>query len=336
MAKLLVTGTAGFIGYHTADKLLAHGHEVVGFDNVNDYYSTQLKRDRLANLSGQAGFRFVEGDLADGDLLKGLFETEKFERVIHLAAQAGVRYSTENPAAYLQANVVGFGHILEGCRHNGVEHLTYASTSSAYGANTLMPFSPHHSANHPVSFYAATKKANEMMAHSYSHLYRLPTTGLRFFTVYGPWGRPDMAPMLFANAISNGDPIKVFNEGKMRRDFTFVDDIVDGVIKSAFLTATPNPDWDSDNPDPASSNAPYRLYNIGNNEPVELMRFISLIEKELGRKAEMIMMPMQPGDVVATFADVDDLKAATGFAPSTSIEDGVAKFIAWFKSYYGK
>lgn len=334
MSKILVTGAAGFVGYHTAKLLLDQGHEIVGLDNVNDYYSVDLKRDRLALLTPYERFRFVEGDLADADLMRSLFETGGFEYVIHLGAQAGVRYSLENPAAYIQANLVGFLNILEGCRHFPVKHLVYASSSSVYGLNTKMPFSVHDEVNHPVSLYAATKKSNELMAHSYSHLYRIPTTGLRFFTVYGPWGRPDMAPMLFATAISQGKPIKVFNEGKMRRDFTYIDDIVDGVVRATFRPAEANPEWNGEAPDAASSSAPYRVYNIGNHEPVELMRFIECIENSLGKKAKKIMMPLQPGDVIATYADVEALQKDTGFAPSTPIEVGVDRFIQWFRSYY--
>jgi len=334
MANILVTGAAGFIGYHTANQLLGDGHHVVGLDNVNDYYTPQLKRDRLKLLEGREGFEFYEGDLADQELIERIFGVNGFEYVIHLGAQAGVRYSLQNPHAYATSNLVGTLNILEACRNHPVEHLVYASSSSVYGANTKMPFSVHDKVDHPVSLYAATKKSNELMAHSYSHLYKIPTTGLRFFTVYGPWGRPDMAPMLFANAITKGEPIKVFNEGKMRRDFTYIDDIVDGVIKTTFLPAKPNPDWTGENPDPGTSYAPYRVYNIGNNEPVELMRFIEVMEDALGKKAEKVMMPMQAGDVVATFADVDDLKRDTGFAPNTPIEVGVDRFVKWFKDYY--
>lgn len=335
MAKVFLTGAAGFVGFHTAARLLADGHEVVGLDNLNNYYSPALKRDRLQELGGEAGFRFVEGDLADAALIERLFREEGFSHAVHLGAQAGVRYSLENPSAYVQSNVVGTLNVLEGCRHHAVEHLVYASSSSVYGLNTKMPFAEDDPTNHPVSLYAATKKGNELMAHSYSHLYGLPTTGLRFFTVYGPWGRPDMAPMLFAKAISEGTPIKVFNHGKMKRDFTYVDDIVDGVVRTVFHPAAADPAWRSDAPDPATSSAPYRVYNIGNRDSVELLRFIEVMEDALGKKAEKIMMPMQAGDVVATYADVSRLSSETGFSPSTPIEVGVPKFVEWFKSYYG-
>jgi UDP-glucuronate 4-epimerase len=335
MAKYLVTGVAGFIGYHTAERLLARGDTVVGLDNLNSYYSVQLKRDRLARLTGKPGFKFEPVDLVDRDGLKQLFAREKFDIVIHLAAQAGVRYSLTNPEAYVDSNLVGFVNILEACRHHGVKHLTYASSSSVYGANTVMPFSVHHNVDHPVSLYAATKKANELMAHTYSHLYKLPTTGLRFFTVYGPWGRPDMALWIFTEAILSGKPIQVFNEGKMRRDFTYVDDIVEGVIRTADHVATPNPQWTSAHPDPATSFAPYRVYNIGNNQPVELMEMIETLERHLDMKAVKEMLPMQPGDVPATFADVDDLVADVGFQPRTSIDEGVGKFVKWYRDYHG-
>lgn len=336
MAKILVTGAAGFIGYHTSERLLARGDEVVGLDNVNDYYDPTLKEARLARLAGKPGFRFVRMDLTDRAGLEALFAAERFDKVIHLAAQAGVRYSLTNPHAYIDSNLVGFLHILEGCRHHGVQHLTYASSSSVYGANTAMPFSVHQNVDHPLSLYAATKKANELMAHTYSHLYGLPTTGLRFFTVYGPWGRPDMALFLFTKAILEGRPIEVFNHGQMRRDFTYIDDIVEGVIRTSDHTAPPNPAWDSDCPDPATSKAPYRLYNIGNNNPVELMHLIGTLEQALGRTAEKHMLPMQMGDVPATYADVDALIEDVGFAPTTSIEAGVAQFVAWYRDYYGR
>lgn len=332
--RYLVTGAAGFIGYHVSQKLLARGDEVVSIDNVNDYYTVQLKRDRLAQLLPQKGFTFHEIDLADRVRMDEVFSKERCEIVIHLAAQAGVRYSLTNPHAYIDSNLIGFTNILEGCRHHKVRHLAYASSSSVYGANTTMPFSIHHNVDHPMSLYAATKKANELMAHCYSQLYGLPTTGLRFFTVYGPWGRPDMAMWLFAKAILEGKPIDVFNEGKMRRDFTFIDDIVEGVIRVADNTAEPNPNWSGAHPDPATSFAPYRVYNIGNNQPVELMHMISVLEKTLGKTAEKRMLPMQAGDVPATYADVDDLMRDVDFKPSTSIEDGIARFVAWYREYH--
>ena len=334
MAKILVTGAAGFIGYHTSERLLARGDEVVGLDNVNDYYDPTLKEARIARLSAKPGFRLFRMDLADRDGVARLFREERFDRVINLAAQAGVRYSITNPHAYIESNLVGFINILEGCRHTGVQHLTYASSSSVYGANTAMPFSVHQNIDHPVSLYAATKKANELMAHTYSHLYGLPTTGLRFFTVYGPWGRPDMAMFLFTKAILAGQPIDVFNHGKMQRDFTYIDDIVEGVIRTSDHTAEPNPAWNSDAPDPATSKAPYRIYNIGNNNPVELMYLIETIEKSLGRVAEKRMLPLQPGDVPATSANVDALVRDVGFAPQTPIETGVANFVAWYREYF--
>ena len=334
MANILVTGAAGFIGYHTSERLLARGDEVVGLDNVNDYYDPTLKEARIARLSAKPGFRLFRMDLADRDGVARLFREERFDRVINLAAQAGVRYSITNPHAYIESNLVGFINILEGCRHTGVQHLTYASSSSVYGANTAMPFSVHQNIDHPVSLYAATKKANELMAHTYSHLYGLPTTGLRFFTVYGPWGRPDMAMFLFTKAILAGQPIDVFNHGKMQRDFTYIDDIVEGVIRTSDHTAEPNPAWNSDAPDPATSKAPYRIYNIGNNNPVELMYLIEIIEKELGRVAEKRMLPLQPGDVPATSANVDALVRDVGFAPQTPIETGVANFVAWYREYF--
>ena len=334
MAKILVTGAAGFIGSHTATRLLARGDEVVGLDNVNDYYDPTLKEARLTRLAPNGGFRLVRMELGNREGVERLFREERFDRVIHLAAQAGVRYSLTNPHAYIDSNLVGFLHILEGCRHHGVQHLTYASSSSVYGANTAMPFSVHHNVDHPLSLYAATKKANELMAHTYSHLYGLPTTGLRFFTVYGPWGRPDMALFMFTKAILEGNPIEVFNFGKMQRDFTYIDDIVEGVIRTSDHTAARNPDWDSHHPDPATSKAPYRIYNIGNNNPVELMHLIGTLEKTLGRTAEKILMPMQAGDVPATYADVEALVQDVGFAPKTPIETGVANFVAWYRDYY--
>jgi UDP-glucuronate 4-epimerase len=332
--KLLVTGAAGFIGFHLAKRLLERGDEVVGLDNLNDYYDVSLKQARLAQLTGHPNFRFVRMNLADRAGMAGLFAEEEFSKVVHLAAQAGVRYSLENPHAYVDSNLVGFVNVLEGCRHNGVQHLVFASSSSVYGANTRMPFSIHHNVDHPVSLYAATKKANELMAHTYSHLYRLPTTGLRFFTVYGPWGRPDMALFLFTKAILAGRPIDVYNFGRMRRDFTYIDDIVEGVVRVTDRIAIPNPEWSGDLPDPGTSAAPYRNYNIGNNQPVELLYLIETLEKALGRKAEKNLMPIQPGDVPATFADVDDLVQDVGFKPSTSIEDGVGRFVEWYRGYY--
>jgi UDP-glucuronate 4-epimerase len=334
MAKILVTGAAGFIGSHVAQRLLARGDEVVGLDNLNDYYDVRLKEARLARLVDHAGFRFVRMDLADRQAIPELFRKEGFEKVVNLAAQAGVRYSLTNPHAYVDANVTGFVNVLEGCRHAGVAHLVYASSSSVYGANTGMPFSVHHNVDHPLSLYAASKKANELMAHTYSHLYRLPTTGLRFFTVYGPWGRPDMALFLFARAIMAGEPIDVFNHGRMRRDFTYIDDIVEGVVRVTDHTAQPNPRWDGGAPDPGTSAAPYRLYNIGNHSPVELLRLIEVLEEALGRKAEKRMLPMQPGDVPATAADVDDLMADVGFRPATPIEVGVRRFVDWYLEHY--
>ena len=334
MAKVLVTGAAGFIGYHTSTRLLARGDEVVGLDNVNDYYDPTLKEARLARLAAHAGFRMLRMDLADRPGIERVFREEGFERVIHLAAQAGVRYSLTNPHAYIDSNVVGFLHVLEGCRHHGVQHLTYASSSSVYGANTAMPFSEHQNVDHPVSLYAATKKANELMAHTYSHLYGLPTTGLRFFTVYGPWYRPDMALFRFTKAIFDGAPIDVYNNGDLSRDLTYIDDVVEAVVRTSDRTASSNPDWDSDQPDPATSNAPYRIYNIGNNNPVQLMQLIDTLERAVGRTAQKRMLPMQPGDVPATYADVDDLVRDIGFAPSTSLESGIADFVAWYRDYY--
>ncbi|HMM59421.1 MAG TPA: NAD-dependent epimerase [Candidatus Rifleibacterium sp.] len=332
--KILVTGAAGFIGFHLTIYLLKRGDEVVGFDNLNNYYEVKLKHDRLAILSNHQSFTFVQADLSDRAAVEKVFAEHRFDRVINLAAQAGVRYSLENPHAYIDANIVGFMNILEACRHNKIEHLTYASSSSVYGSNTQMPFSVHHNVDHPVSLYAATKKANELMAHTYSHLYGLPTTGLRFFTVYGPWGRPDMALFLFTRAIIEGKPIKVFNNGLMRRDFTYIDDIVEGVVRVSDRIAPANPDWDGMKPDPATSRAPYRIYNIGNNRPVELLRFIEIIEKKLGKTAVKEMLPMQPGDVPATYADVDDLMRDTGFAPATPLETGISRFIDWYRDYY--
>lgn len=333
--KILVTGTAGFIGAALAQALLARGDEVIGVDNVNDYYDVRLKEARLARLKDKPGFTEVRISLEDRDSLYQTFAEHKPARVVNLAAQAGVRYSLTHPHAYIDANLVGFCNILEACRHHEVEHLVYASSSSVYGANTAMPFSVHHNVDHPVSLYAATKKANELMAHTYSHLYGLPTTGLRFFTVYGPWGRPDMALFMFTRDMLAGKPIKVFNFGRHRRDFTYIDDIVEGVVQTLDRIAAPNPDWNSDSPDPGTGKAPYRLYNIGNHQPVELMRFIEVLEDCLGIKAEKDYLPMQDGDVPATFADVDDLMRDVGYTPATPIETGIARFVTWYKDYYG-
>jgi UDP-glucuronate 4-epimerase len=333
--RILVTGAAGFIGFFTALKLLDLGYEVVGLDNLSDYYDPALKRARLGQLEGRNGFHFVRADLADREAMEALFASQKPTRVVHLGAQAGVRYSLSNPHAYIGSNVTGFLHILEGCRHTGVEHLVFASSSSVYGANGAMPFSVHHNVDHPLSLYAATKKSNELMAHSYAHLYQLPVTGLRFFTVYGPWGRPDMAPFIFTRKIVAGEPIDVYNYGKHARDFTYIDDIVEGVVRVADRTPEPNPSWDAANPDPGTSPAPYRLYNIGNHQPVALLDFIAAIEKATGRTAEKNFLPMQPGDVLATYADVDDLARDVGFAPHTPLEEGVAKFVEWYRAYYG-
>ncbi len=332
--KVLVTGAAGFIGMHVSQILLARGDQVVGLDNLNDYYDPTLKHNRLARLTGKPGFEFVKMDVADRPGIEKLFKDHKFDRVVHLAAQAGVRYSIENPHAYIDSNIVGFTNILEGCRHNGVQHLAYASSSSVYGGNTLMPFSEHHSVDHPVSLYAATKKANELMAHTYSHLFRLPTTGLRFFTVYGPWGRPDMALFLFTKAIIEGKPINVFNHGKMIRDFTYIDDIAEGVVRVLDRPATPEPGYDSDKSDQAHSNAPYRVFNIGNHAPIQLMAFIEAIETAVGREAIKNFMPLQDGDVPATHADVEELAAWTNFRPAMPVPDGVAKFVAWYRDYF--
>jgi UDP-glucuronate 4-epimerase len=332
--KILVTGAAGFIGMTTTLQLLERGDEVVGLDNMNDYYDVTLKERRLARLTSHPSFRFYKGDVADRPGMEQLFATEKFERVIHLAAQAGVRYSLQNPQAYVDSNVVGFMNILEGCRHNQVGHLVYASSSSVYGGNTRMPFSEHDSVDHPVSMYAATKKANELMAHTYSHLFGLPTTGLRFFTVYGPWGRPDMALFLFTKAILEGRAIDVFNEGNMQRDFTYVDDIVEGVLRVLDRPATSSPTYDPMEADPATSNAPYRVFNIGNNNPVPLLDFIACIEEALGRKAEKNLLPLQDGDVPATYANTDALRYWVGFVPATPIKDGISKFVAWYRDYY--
>lgn len=332
--KILVTGAAGFIGMHNCLRLLMRGEDVVGLDNLGDYYDVQLKEDRLKQLQAFGNFSFARMDLADNEAVANLFAKEQFQRVINLAAQPGVRYSLKNPHAYIQSNIVGFTNVLEGCRHNKVEHLVFASSSSVYGANTAMPFSVRHNVDHPVSLYAATKKANELMAHTYSHLYNLPATGLRFFTVYGPWGRPDMSPSLFTSAILEGRPIDVYNHGKMQRDFTYVDDIVEGVIRILDKPAASDPLFDKTSPNPASSYAPYRLYNIGNHEPIELMTFIETIEDAVGRKAEKNMLPIQNGDVLATYADIESLQQAVGFSPCTPLKEGISKFVAWYSDYY--
>ena len=337
--KVLVTGAAGFIGYHVARRLLERGDEVVGIDSVNDYYDPRIKQARLrllaeASQRTNAGYHFIHGNLANSEIVDGCFAAHGFDRVIHLAAQAGVRYSLENPRAYVESNIVAFTNMLEACRNAGMAHLTYASTSSVYGANTDMPFSEHRPADHPLQFYAATKRANELMAHSYSHLFGLPTTGLRFFTVYGPWGRPDMALFIFTKAILAGQPIDVFNHGNMQRDFTYIDDIVEGVIRVMQHPATPNPDWTSAAPDPATSTAPFRIHNIGDSSPVELSRLIDVLEEALGRKATRNMMPLQPGDVLATFADVTSLEEVIGFKPRIPIEVGVPRFVEWYRDFY--
>ena len=332
--KILVTGAAGFIGFHTSRQLLERGDTVVGLDNFNDYYDVNLKEARAAILDDYEDFSMVRIDLADRAAMDALFAKEKFDKVIHLAAQAGVRYSIENPHSYIESNVVGTLHILEGCRHNNVEHLTYASSSSVYGANTAMPFSIHQNVDHPLALYGATKKANELMAHTYSYIYKLPTTGLRFFTVYGPFGRPDMALFMFTKNIIEGKPIDVFNYGKHRRDFTYIDDIVEGVIRTSDNTATPNEDWDPANPDPGTSMAPYRLYNIGNQQPVELMDYIGAIEKRLGKTAEKNLLPLQPGDVPDTWADTQALADDVGYQPSTPIDVGVNNFVDWYLEFY--
>lgn len=333
--KILVTGAAGFIGMHVSQRLLARGDEVVGFDNLNDYYDPALKEARLSRLQGKDGFRFVRGDVADTEGLLALFERERFDGVIHLAAQAGVRYSLVNPHAYVQSNLAGFVNILEGCRHYSIRHLVYASSSSVYGGNTRLPFSEHDSVDHPVSLYAATKKSNELMAHTYSHLFGLPTTGLRFFTVYGPWGRPDMALFLFTRAILENRPIDVFNYGDMMRDFTYVDDIVEGIIRVLDRPAAVNLDYDAKTHDPATSNVPYRVFNIGNNHPVCLMDYIAALESALGQKAEKRLLPLQPGDVPATYADTTMLEEWTSFKPATPVHEGVARFVEWYRTYYG-
>ncbi len=331
---ILVTGAAGFIGFHVAKRLLDRGERLLGIDNLNPYYDPKLKEARLAQLQKSRAFTFVHADVADTDTVQDLFGEYQPQRVVHLAAQAGVRYSVENPYAYIESNILGFQNILEGCRHNKVEHLVFASTSSVYGAHTQQPFSEHQAVDHPVSLYAATKIANEMMAHSYAHLYRLPVTGLRFFTVYGPWGRPDMALFKFTRGILAGEPIPVYNQGQMIRDFTYIDDVVEGVVRILDVIPAPNPDWKSDRPDPATSNAPYRIYNIGNNRPVELLSYIAVLEKCLGKKAQLNLLPMQPGDVPSTMADVSDLEHATGFRPQTTVEEGIAQFVKWYREYY--
>ena len=332
--RILVTGAAGFIGFHLSLRLLEQGHQVVGLDNLNDYYTVSLKQDRLRLLEGQKGFRFVRASLEDRQAMEALFEEGRFDFVVNLAAQAGVRYSLQNPHAYIDSNIVGFLNVLEGCRRNNVKHLVYASSSSVYGANTSVPFSEHHNVDHPVSLYAATKKANELMAHSYAALYGLPTTGLRFFTVYGPWGRPDMAYFSFTKAIIEGRPIDVFNHGRMQRDFTFIDDIIEGVVRVLSHIPRPDPAWDGAKPDPASSFAPYRIYNIGNNRPIELGRFIEILEGCLGKKALKNLLPMQAGEVPVTCADVDDLERDIVFRPSTTIEEGIRRFVGWYLEYY--
>lgn len=335
MKRILVTGAAGFIGFHYVQRLCAAGHNVYGIDNLNDYYDPTLKHARLHELSSLRNFTFDQIDLADRTAMEALFERIKPEIVVNLGAQAGVRYSLENPHAYTDSNLVGFTHILEGCRHHKIEHLIFASSSSVYGANSQTPFCEHHNVDHPVSLYAATKKANELMAHSYAHLYGLPCTGLRFFTVYGPWGRPDMAYYSFTQKIMAGEPIQVFNHGDMMRDFTYIDDITEAMLRLLDHPARSDPDWDARHPAPQSSTAPYRIYNIGNNAPEKLMDFIGYLEKHLGRKAELNMQPMQPGDVYATYADTNSLEDAVGFKPSTSLDEGLGRFIEWYKRYYG-
>ena len=332
--KILITGVAGFIGHTLAIRLLERGDDVVGIDNLNNYYDVTLKEKRLVRLAVYPRFRFIKLDIADREGTKALFAAEKFDKVMNLAAQAGVRYSIENPQAYIEANLVGFTNILEGSRHTDVKHLVYASSSSVYGANTKLPFAESDPVDHPISLYAASKKANELMAHCYADLFKLPCTGLRFFTVYGPWGRPDMALFKFTKAILAGEPIQVFNHGNMVRDFTYVDDIIEGVVRVIDQTATPDSNWNSDAPDPATSYAPYRVYNIGNNNPVKLMRYINALEDCLGKKASMEMLPMQPGDVPATQADVSRLERDVGFKPATQVEDGIARFVKWYRDYY--
>ena len=334
--RVLVTGAAGFIGYHLSLRLLKEGLDVTGVDNMNPYYDVGLKEARLAQLLSYGNFAFVKTDIAEKEDLERVFKNKRFDVVVNLAAQAGVRYSLKNPQAYIDSNIIGFTNILECCRHNGVKHLVFASSSSVYGANTKMPFSVHDNVDHPVSLYAATKKANELMAHSYSHLFGLPCTGLRFFTVYGPWGRPDMALFLFTDAILEGRPIKVFNHGKMTRDFTYIDDIIEGVVRIMKKVPEPDPGWSGKKPDPGTSYAKYRIYNIGNNSPVELTEFIEAIEETLGKKAKKEFLDLQPGDVVSTYADVDDLMRDVGFKPQTPLETGIKRFVAWYLEYYGK
>ena len=332
--SVLVTGAAGFIGFHLSRRLLQNGCRVTGIDNLNDYYDVSLKKARLEILNKNRAFSFQKIDLCQREAMASLFEEETFDVVVNLAAQAGVRYSLVNPFAYVDSNLTGFANVLEGCRHHGVRHLVFASSSSVYGANTKMPFSVHHNVDHPLSLYAATKKANELMAHTYSHLYGLPCTGLRFFTVYGPWGRPDMALFLFTRAIRDGKPIQVFNHGNMKRDFTYIDDIVEGVVRVMEIIPQPDPAWTGENPDPGTSCAPYRIYNIGNNQPVDLLYFIEVLEKAMGKEAEKEFLDMQPGDVPSTYADIDDLSRAVDFKPRTSIEEGIAEFVAWYRDFY--
>lgn len=334
MGSILVTGSAGFIGFHLCQKLLARDENIIGIDNLNNYYDVNLKMARLTQLQNHKNFQFLKLEIADRQKIAELFHQHQIDKVVHLAAQAGVRYSLENPQAYIDSNLVGFANILEGCRHAKIKHLVFASSSSVYGANTKMPFSVHDNVDHPLSLYAATKKSNELMAHSYSHLYHLPTTGLRFFTVYGPWGRPDMALFLFTKSILTGQPINVFNNGKMQRDFTYIDDIVSGIIGVLDKIPEPNPNWSGDNPDRATSKAPYKLYNIGNNQPVELINFIEILEESLGKKAIKNLLPMQAGDVPATYADIDNLEKDIGFRPQTSITIGIPRFVAWYRDYY--
>lgn len=334
--NLLVTGCAGFIGFHLAKRLLEKGYFVVGLDNLNDYYDVNLKEDRLRILQNYDEFTFEKISLENREAMEEVFQEHNVNKVLHMAAQAGVRYSLENPHAYIDSNVLGFMNILEGCRHNDVKHLIFASSSSVYGANTLKPFSVHHNVDHPVSLYAATKKANELMAHTYSSLYGIPSTGLRFFTVYGPWGRPDMALFIFTKKILAGEPIQVFNHGNMRRDFTYIDDVVEGIVRLLNKIPQPDPTWSGENPDPGTSYAPYKIYNIGNNKPVDLMYFISLLEEALGKKSRKEFLPMQAGDVPETFADIDDLMNDVGFRPDTKIEEGIERFVAWYKDYYGR